>query len=56
MFSPVYCLIDLKFEVIKVVYEGRRSLARHEYPQGGQQQFFIIVFFQYSLSDVDIRH
>ena len=27
------------------VYESRRSLARHEYLQGGQQQFFIIVFF-----------
>ena len=27
------------------VYESRRSLARHEYFQGGQQQFFIVVFF-----------
>ena len=27
------------------VYESRRSLARHEYIQGGQQQCFIFVFF-----------
>ena len=39
------------------VYESRRSLARHEYLQGGQQQFFIIVFFsiryQKLISDID---
>ena len=39
------------------VYESRRSLARHKYLQGGQQQFFIIVFFitryQTLISDID---
>ena len=38
-------------------YESRRSLARHEYLQGSQQQFFIIVFFsiryQTLISDID---
>ena len=39
------------------VYESRRSLARHEYLQGGQQEFFIIVFlsirYQTLISDID---
>ena len=39
------------------VYESRRSLARHEYFQGGQQKFFIIVFlsirYQMLISDID---
>ena len=39
------------------VYETRRSLARSEYLQGCQQQFFIIVFFsiryQTLISDID---
>ena len=43
---------DLNF-----VYESRHSLALHEYVQGGQQQFFIIVFFsiryQTLISDID---
>ena len=47
-------MIDLKKSS---VHESRRSLARHEYLQGGQQQFFIIVFFgiryQTLKSDID---
>ena len=39
------------------VHESRRSLARPENLQGGQQQFFIIVFFsiryQTLISDID---
>ena len=38
------------------VYESRRSLARHEYLQGGQQQFFIVFFsirYQTLISDID---
>ena len=40
------------------VYESRRSLARHEYLQGGQQEFFNIVFlsirlYQTLISDID---
>ena len=57
MFSPVYCLIHMKSSNQSFVYESRRSLARHEYLQGGQQQFFNIVFFsiryQTLISDID---
>ena len=47
-------------KVIQIfVYKIRHSLARHEYRQGGQQQFFIFVFFFFSMryqpliSDID---
>ena len=41
----VIALLDFVSKVIQIfVYEIRHSLARHEYLQGGQQQFFIIVF------------
>ena len=42
---------------LNFVYESRHSLALHEYLQGGQKQFFIIVFFsiryQTLISDID---
>ena len=50
------CLLFDRPEILSnlnIVYESCHSLARHEYLQGGQQQYCI---FQYSLSDVDIRH
>ena len=41
----VIALLDFVSKVIQIfVYEIRHTLARHEYLQGGQQQFFIIVF------------
>ena len=51
-------LLDFISKVIQIfVFEICHSLARHEYLQGGHQQFSIIVFFfQYALSAVDIRH
>ena len=54
------CLLFDRPEILSnlnIVYESCHSLARHEYLQGGQQQFFIIVFFsiRYQIS-VDNRH
>ena len=52
-------LLDFISKVIQIfVYEICHSLARHEYLQGGHQQFFIIVLFfsmrcQPSISDID---
>ena len=54
------CLLFDRPEILSnlnIVYESCHSLARHEYLQGGQQQFFIIVFFsiryQTLISDID---
>ena len=55
----VIALLDFVSKVIQIfVYEIRHSLARLEYLQGGQQQFFIIVFsfsmrYQTLISDID---
>ena len=41
----VIASLDFISKVIQIfVYEIRHSLARHEYLQGGQQQFFIVFF------------
>ena len=49
------CLLFDRLEILSsqsFVYESRRSLARDEYLQGGQQQFFIIRY-QTLISDID---
>ena len=55
-----YCLLFDRPEILSnlnFIYESRDSLARHEYLQGGQQEFFFIIFcsirYQMLISDID---
>ena len=57
------CLLFDRPEILSnqsCVHESRRSLARHQYFQRGQQQFFIIVFFsiryQTLISEINTFH
>ena len=57
-FEP--CLLFDRPEILSnlnFIYESRDSLARHEYLQGGQQEFFFIIFcsirYQTLISDID---